>query len=464
MPILIAALFVSCATHDRSDIAASLERIIDRDGSDAVQISVKVVDLNSNRVLYERDSSLLMRPASTMKLLATSAMCRRAPGWAVETALEADALPAGRLTLVGGGDPMLTHDDLSRMVEELKKKGLRRVEGPLVIEDPLAGRPRFGVGWMWDDEPASFMPHLTGIPVQRACVTVLVERKGDELVVTTDPPSEFLELTVQHVPGADGISITRDWQGSGSRVVVAGDLAPGTTATRTISLPDPALVTAEDLKTLLMKAGLAQPDLVVVVRGPQKSPAGRSPAARAVTRRGLLEMLLRVNKPSDNLAAELLLRHLPHSNELPGRRPMGTDREGLQVVSAQIATLGLDPKGYRLADGSGVSHYNLISADLLVRLLRFMSSRGGAGFQLFRTSLPIAGEDGTLQGRMRGTAAEGRVRAKTGTISGVSCLAGYIETETGRQLAFAILVQNFVGSSLRWRRLQDSLCASLASL
>ena len=118
----------------------------------------------------------------------------------------------------------------------------------------------------------------------------------------------------------------------------------------------------------------------------------------------------------------------------------------------------------RVADGSGVSHYNLVSAELLVELLVDMHARGGRGYDLFRSSLPVAGVDGTLAGRMKGSAAEGRVLAKTGTISAVSNLAGYVDTRSGRRLAFALLCQNFVGSARPWRQLQDELCAMLAEL
>ena len=114
--------------------------------------------------------------------------------------------------------------------------------------------------------------------------------------------------------------------------------------------------------------------------------------------------------------------------------------------------------------GSGVSHYNLLSAELLVRVLADMHKTGGASYELLRRSLPIGGVDGTLKSRMKGTAAEGRVFAKTGTVSAVSNLAGYVDTKSGRRLAFAIMCQNFVGSARPWRELQDRICAELAEL
>jgi D-alanyl-D-alanine carboxypeptidase/D-alanyl-D-alanine-endopeptidase (penicillin-binding protein 4) len=145
---------------------------------------------------------------------------------------------------------------------------------------------------------------------------------------------------------------------------------------------------------------------------------------------------------------------------------LGVESEtiGRMTVQADLEALGVGDAAVRVADGSGVSHYNLVSADLLVRLLVDMHERGGRGYELFRRSLPVAGVDGTLANRMKGTAAERRVFAKTGTISAVSNLAGYVDTRSGRRLAFAILCQNFVGSAKPWRALQDRVCAALAEL
>ena len=145
---------------------------------------------------------------------------------------------------------------------------------------------------------------------------------------------------------------------------------------------------------------------------------------------------------------------------------LGVESEtvGRMTVQVDLEALGVEEGAVRVADGSGVSHYNLVSAELLVGLLVDMHARGGRSYELFRRSLPVAGVDGTLAGRMKGSAAEGRVFAKTGTISAVSNLAGYVDTRTGRRLAFALLCQNFVGSARPWRQLQDELCATLADL
>ena len=231
---------------------------------------------------------------------------------------------------------------------------------------------------------------------------------------------------------------------------------------RRISVPDPARFTAYALARALKQHDLLADTWEVETR----TPIARAPEQSNSTaiRRPIREVMHQTNKASDNLGAELLLRALDGA-EVPANTlgPRSIDA-GIAVLHADFQELGLDTTNFRLADGSGVSHYTLLTAQSLIATLVDMHRRGGEGYEIFADSLPVAGVDGTLRNRMRDTTAQGCVRAKTGTISGVSNLAGYVTTRSGRQLAFAILVQNFVGSSAEWRRVQDAFCVQLAEL
>jgi D-alanyl-D-alanine carboxypeptidase/D-alanyl-D-alanine-endopeptidase (penicillin-binding protein 4) len=240
---------------------------------------------------------------------------------------------------------------------------------------------------------------------------------------------------------------------------VSGNVEAGQVERRRITVPDPADYTGWVLADVLEREGLLASEPGVQV---QDSADGDPPPRYEIrVQRPMAEAVLRTNKASDNLGAELLLRHLGALGDDPVPLGPGSLAAGVAVLREDLERIGLDPDAYRLADGSGVSHYNLISAELLVRLLVDMHAQGGVGYEVFWQSLPIAGRDGTLSSRMQGTIAEGRVRAKTGTVSGVSNLAGYVRTTSGRHLAFAILVQNFVGTSRPWRELQDRFCERL---
>lgn len=449
--IISAVVLPACASRGDGSSSNPLDDLIEAASADRVQVSVLAVSLRDGRTVFESQSNLLMRPASTMKLVTTVPLCIHRPSLEVVTAFEAMERDGGPVRLVGGGDPLLSAEELGDLVARIHRAGVRRVTS-LAYVDPLAGRPRFGQGWMWDDEPGAFMPHLSGLTVDGGTVAVVARGTRAGLAVAHAPRSAHTPVVVQ--PGQAPLTITRDWRAGDRTVTVAGRLPVGEERRRTLSVPDSARHTGEVLKQLLVEAGMARPDVVV---RPAAAEDRWKPAVRVEHRRQLKALLAKANKPSDNLTAEMLLRHLGTTVN----QPLGTSAAGHAVVKDHLARLGIKEDGYRLADGSGVSHYNLVSAALLVRLLVDVHDAGDPARTLLWDSLAIAGKDGTLAGRMGGTAAEGVVRAKTGTISAVSALAGYLETADGEPLAFAIMCQNFVGSAGPWRALQDQICLEL---
>ena len=158
------------------------------------------------------------------------------------------------------------------------------------------------------------------------------------------------------------------------------------------------------------------------------------------------------NKISDNLSAELLMKTV--GAEIKG--PPGTAEKGISVVHQFLEEIGVDSTAYELADGSGVSRYNVITPDLIINLLKAMDK----DFRIqaeFKTSLPIAGVDGTLQGRMKHSAAEGKLRAKTGSLRGVSALSGYTTSADNELLAFSIIMEHFVIQTSKIRKIQDRI-------
>jgi len=152
-------------------------------------------------------------------------------------------------------------------------------------------------------------------------------------------------------------------------------------------------------------------------------------------------------KPSQNLYTELILRTLgkvaPPPVTTPGASTFGQTSEdlGLEAVKSFLKTAGIQPESLVLSDGSGLSRNDMITADASVQLLTFMSRHRFA--DVFRAALPIAGVDGTLRNRLRNTAAENNLRAKTGSLSSAASLSGYVTTASGEKLAFSIMVNNY---------------------
>lgn len=446
-------------------LRAALDRELACFDAAAVEVAAVVVDCATGERLYARSATRLLRPASTLKLLPTAALAKRQHDREMATELRGEVTADGtKVTLVGAGDAFLTTDELRQLVARLLAAGLvpsERVQ--VVVVDPLLGSDRFGEGWMWDDEPSSFMPSLSAAPIDGGCVTVVVARDANgHLTASLQPTAGDLELRIEPSSTRSAtvpeLRVTRGRYQDAAVVRISGDLHHDAVQRERITVPDPARHTAQVLAYLLREAGLARGEVSVAVIA--QPPVGE-PTARVVMARPVLSALAITNKSSDNLGAELLLRHL-------GAGPTqcldaASFARGMAILRDDIAALGLQPAGFRLADGSGVSHYNLVSAELLARLLVAMQQLGGDARRAFVASLPIAGQDGTLAQRMRNSPAAGRVRAKTGTVSGVSNLAGYVETQSGRTLAVVLMMQNFVGDAQPWRDLQDRVCALLSA-
>ena len=182
------------------------------------------------------------------------------------------------------------------------------------------------------------------------------------------------------------------------------------------------------------------------------TPGGRTVAS---VERTIDEVLLPMMKKSDNLAAESMFYHMAaHSG-----KPYAGRREAVKAIEALVKKMGLNPAHYQFADGSGLSLYNYVTPELLVRLLAFAYNDEALRRHLL-PALPIAGEDGTLARRLRGTKAQGNVRAKTGTVEGVSTLAGYCTAPNGHTLCFAIMNQG-IRRTATGRNFQDRVCRAL---
>jgi D-alanyl-D-alanine carboxypeptidase/D-alanyl-D-alanine-endopeptidase (penicillin-binding protein 4) len=167
-----------------------------------------------------------------------------------------------------------------------------------------------------------------------------------------------------------------------------------------------------------------------------------------------MPVIVQTNKVSDNLYAELILRAL--ASKYFGRH--ATAQNGIAMIDSLISLAGLKAKDYRLVDGSGLSFYNLVSPQLILNVLKYVYYQQPKIFQRLYDSFPISGIDGTLSNRMKNTNVARKVHAKTGGLSGVSTLSGYIQSKNNHIIAFSIMIQNYVGSAERARQIQDSLC------
>lgn len=431
-------------------------------------VALLVVSLERGDTLFSREADRLYTPASNRKLFtAASALHWLGPDHRFRTALLAtgplrgDTLH-GDLVLVGRGDPDLTAAQLAGLADSLARRGARVVTGDVRADDTWFDDVAWGAGWMWDDGPFWEWPYVTALSLADNVVTVTARpgpAVGAPIEVAIDPPTAYVTVHSTATTAAPAsepeLEIDRRWDPKENVVDVRGALplgAEAVVARRTVE--EPALFAATVFRELLEARG------VEVVGAARLEPLAGEPADTVASHRSapLTESVRNFLKISDNLTGELLVKAVGAAvSGAPG-----TYENGLAAERAFLAAeVGVDTTAQRLADGSGVSRYNLVTARQIVQLLDYMTSRDDL-FPAYFAALPVAGVDGTLETRLRGTPAEGRAHAKTGTLNGVTSLSGYVDSADGERLAFSMLIEFFAGSTAPRRAVQDSVVAALA--
>ena len=361
------------------NIQAKLDKLMKNEMFVTSQVGMEIYDLTADSVLYKVNDRMLLRPASTMKLItAIAAIDKLGGSYQFRTSLyytgqiENNTLN-GDVYCVGGFDPRFNSDDMKAFAEGFRKMGVDTIRGRLYGDVSMKNSDKLGEGWCWDDDNPTLSP-------------LLISRKDlfmDRFKETLRDDSIYVDAFIN-----DG------------------------------KLPNGAYSVCTRFHTID-------------------------------------QILMKMMKESDNLYAESMFYQIAAST---GNRPT-TSRSARAVIRQLIKKVGLDPMGYKIADGSGLSLYNYVSADLEVKFLRYAYQNSNIYLHLY-PSLPVAGQDGTLKKRMRGSFTNGNVHAKTGTVTGISSLAGYCTAANGHQLCFSIINQGLLYGK-NGRAFQDKVCQIL---
>ena len=372
-------------------------------------------------------------PASNFKLLVSAtSLDKLGPDYRFKTEVytsgdrTADGILKGDVILVGRGNPIFKLEELQLMADKLK--GMKTIEGNIVADDSWFDDVRLGWGWNWDDEPYYYSAQLSALCLNKNVVDVYVRpgvKVGARPAFEWTREPRILNVQNESTTGKAGSEKTLSVDRLRGRNVIriTGSIPLGYKPSgpeEAITVEDPALFAATVLREMLQRAGVEVKGKAV--RG--LKPEGASLAAfhESVS---LREMLPLLNKPSDNLIAETLLKTL--GAEFKGR---GSSSKGADVEMEFLKQAGLDMTAISIVDGSGLARMNYISPHNLATLLAYMYRHKDS--KLYIDSLPIAGVDGTLRSRMKDTAAAGNCHAKTGYISRVRTLSGYVTSKAGR--------------------------------
>lgn len=457
-PFLFLFFCLSLFAQKKNNIS-EFDRIISKHNFSASIVGVEIFNLTDSQEVFSKNNKILMRPASNIKILTTAAgLLFLGADYNFETSLFydgqiADSILIGNIYFKGGFDPSFNLSNLDSLTSLLKISGIKKIKGNIYADISAMDSLYWGNGWMWDDQPSVNDPCLTPLCINRNCVKVYYSpgKTGGKVNIKIIPDTdnfEIFNLSVTTDTGKNDLSISRDWLNHSDKIIIKGNL-------RKNSSPDSVEFNIADVNRYFMLLAEISLKKNGIVFSGNKDTLTTPIEAGLVgkTAKKFSSIIGKMNKQSDNLYAEMILRAL-------GLKYYGAPSsaaKGLKMIDSLIFITGKNPKNYRIADGSGLSHYNLITNELIISILKYFYYKNPGLYQDFVKSLAVSGIDGTIKNRLGTDSLKGKVFAKTGAISAASTISGIVKTNNGKELAFSIFVNNYVGGAGRARAFQDEL-------
>ncbi len=453
-----------------------LARLLDAPSLRRGLLAVCVQSLTGGDVLFRYNADRLVMPASNMKLVTLAAAAERL-GWdfafdtviAATAPIGAEGVLAGDLVLVGGGDPTIGGENgpagpvLDSWAAQLWDRGLRRVDGRVIGDDNAFDERPLGPGWAWDDLWADYAAPVGALQVNDDAAEIDITpgvAPGDPALVVLRQPESGLVVESAVLTSDAGIqsNVQMEREPGSLLLRVRGSVPLGSPlVVRHVAVGNPTLyatrlfISALERRGITVAGGAADID--------DLPPGSVLPGPPLVVHRSatLAEAALVLMKVSQNQYAETLLRALGRA-----AARAGNPDDGRTAVLGVLRGWGILPDSIVMADGSGLSRYNYVTADAIVTILRTMYEDPRHRDAWLR-ALPVAGADGTLKRRFTGTPLAGVLRAKTGTLSNVRALSGYVPAANGEVLAFSIIVNNVTGTRQEVDAPVDAALARLAA-
>ncbi len=422
--------------------AATLRKQIDtvlaRPVLRGAHIGLLAVQADTGAVLYARNADDSFMPASNFKLLVGSAaLAKLGTAFAFHTTIATDG---ANLYLHGGGDVLLTAKDLDTAAASIAARGLTHVTGNIVTDATLFDSQRYGYGWSWDDFPYYYAPVISALGLEDNVIHIYMRpgaTAGSPVLLRIEPQTSAVLVNNQMTTGAAGSKDTSDIARSFDDFKTitltgtyplgekeSGDLVP--------AVPDPSAYAGDVLLRALRAHGVAVDGSVT---------AGPTPAGAKSVWDHASELMPQLLEdfwwPSDNLVGEVFLKTLG----VQGSGAPGTTEHGITVENAYLKSIGVDPATVSITDGSGLSHYNHITPRALTTILQ--SDWKSRDRTIVLDALPLSGVRGTLKTAYKGTPAEKNVFAKTGSISHVRTISGFVRTRNHGTVTFSFMLDDY---------------------
>jgi D-alanyl-D-alanine carboxypeptidase/D-alanyl-D-alanine-endopeptidase (penicillin-binding protein 4) len=436
---------------------------------------ILIVDPERGDTLYSRNAGKLFMPASNMKILTSSVATaqlgmdyRYRTTFAARGALSGGTL-SGDLVVIGRGDPSVSDHmrgdamiPIRAIADSISRRGIQQITGRIVAVGNAFPDASLGFGWSYDDFEDSYSAPTDELLFNEGFSEIRVKggaKPGDPVQAVVRPAKTF---PVVHISATTGPFLKQDSSGhianslrakkdsSTWEITVTGQIAPGDTATIEVTHRDADVAYLAALKEALRDRGVSVDD------GATDTTA-RLDTLAVLTSPPLSEIMKALMKPSQNQLAEILYRTVALNATGIGRSDTAS-----AVIGRQLAKWGVAPTEAVIRDGSGLARYDYVSPRTLVRVLDAM--RRAPTFKPYYDAMPIAGVDGTIRNRMKGTAAQGNVHAKTGTLAMARSLSGYVTTSNQRMLIFSFLCNNWTTPVRRVEQVQDIIATRLATM
>ncbi|WP_170061414.1 D-alanyl-D-alanine carboxypeptidase/D-alanyl-D-alanine endopeptidase [Rummeliibacillus pycnus] len=442
------------STSQIQTLDQSVKKIVDEKMAGA-DVSLAIRDEKGN-VIYDLNGNQKQKPASNMKLLTTSAALEtlgenyRFKTNAYYTGKIKNGVLKGDIYLQGTGDPTLNKEDLEQFVGSIAALGIKQIDGRIVADDYWFDQDLLTPGIAEEDESYYYAAPITALTTSPNSDydsgTIIVEAKGEEvgkkptLTITPELGDLVIENNAQTVEAGKENTLTIERQFRTNRIIVSGNLPVDKSLKEWVTVQNPTIHTLTTFKNLLEQNKIQySKDKLYRAKTPN--------SAKLITQKQsmpLSQLLIPYMKLSNNGIADILVKTMGQV-----KMHKGSTEAGLKVLKQYAKSRHLNIGDWSFEDGSGMSHSNRVSSIHLTQLL-FMVQKE-KWFNTYFTSLPVAANPermigGTLRNRLKSPLTAGKVIAKTGSLTGVNTLSGYLKGSSGKTYTFSILVQNKSGT------------------
>lgn len=450
--------------YNTHTLNAEINRIINSEDSNA-SVGVYIKSMKYGDTLFARNEYKLFTPASILKILtAEAALIYLGPDFKFPTTLLTDATQIndgmidGNLYIVHSGDPSFTYTDLNDMMQMLKSQSIQGVTGNIYIDNTAYDQTNLGPGWMWDDTHYCYAAPINASIINKNCVSfkVVPAKKTGQLASIIPANHNFygaIQNAVKTKPPKTRSCYVQLDATSGSKISLSGCMPKGKSVWGVSTVIGDIMQYNKSLIQSLFK------HFKIKVKGNVSAGAAPSNVATIAVHESkpLHSLVNDMLKMSDNIIAGSLFKKMGEYY----RHEPGSWKNGGEAVTHILAQkAGLNSSQMIILDGSGLSRYNQVKPSQLMQVLDYAYHNEQTNYQ-FISSLPIAGIDGTLKHRLSNVAR--RVRAKTGTMSGVVSLAGYAMSRDKEPIAFVIIINGKNGNVWKYREMEDKIVTALTN-